>query len=115
MQAVNSIKGRTRDASIDVFRCILMFLIVLHHSAFHGYWAADTSMWSLPVLFTLMIFWHVDGFLAISGWYGVKFSVKRFMRIFGVVAFYSVMRFVIVFFFMEIIGRFVQSDGWVVR
>lgn len=101
LEELSKCAAPVRDASIDVFRCILMFLIVLHHSAFHGYWAADTSMWSLPVLFTLMIFWHVDGFLAISGWYGVKFSVKRFMRIFGVVACYSVMRFVIMFFFMD--------------
>ena len=101
MQTVDSSKGRSRDASIDVFRCLLMFLIVLHHSAFHGHWATDTSMWFVPVLFTLAIFWHVDGFIAISGWYGIRFSFSRFFKIFGLIIFYSIVRFVVMVFVLR--------------
>lgn len=80
-------KDQHRDISVDAFRCLLMFLIVLHHAACHGYFRNDTEYWSLPIIFTLLTYWHVDGFIAISGWFGVRFSLSRFFSLFGVIAF----------------------------
>lgn len=94
-------KNHDRDSAADVFRCLLMFLIVLHHCAFHGHWALNTSIWGIPVLFSLAIFWCVDGFIAISGWYGIKFSLMKFLRLWGVIIFYSFVRFLIAIFLLD--------------
>lgn len=104
---------RKREASIDVFRCLLMFLIVLHHAACHGYWKGDTVNWALPLFFTALVYWHVDGFVAISGWYGVRFSLVRFFSLFGVIAFWSFAKLVC----MKLLGysdvpRMGWSGGW---
>lgn len=66
-----------------------MFLIVLHHSAFHGYWKGDSSQWLMGILFTAINFWHVDCFIAISGWFGIKFSWRKFLNVWGLIVFYS--------------------------
>ena len=103
-----------RDAALDVFRCVLMFLVVLHHAAFHGIYAGRTAYWSLPLLFTSLIVWHVDGFIAISGWFGLRPTTFRVCRILGVILFYSVVRFIYLFFFLhEPLRMAVRlSGGW---
>ena len=103
-----------RNVSLDALRCLLMFLIVLHHSAFHGYWKDDTTLWLLPYLFTTLIFWHVDGFLAISGWFGVRFTLVRFFRLFGVMVFYSIIRTCYLYFVLHvpIYNAIGISGGW---
>ena len=79
---------KERNASLDVFRFLLMFLIVLHHCFIHGIWAETDSLWR--VLFTVVIGWHVDGFAAISGWFGIRFSWRKWFDLVGVILFYSV-------------------------
>lgn len=81
-----------RNPSVDAFRCLLMLLIVVHHSACHGLYGAGGSDWLTPVFLTVLTYWHVDGFIAISGWYGVRFSLVKFSCLYGVVAFWSAMK-----------------------
>ncbi len=33
----------------------------------------------------------VDGFVAISGWYGIRFTWKKFFKLWGLIAFYSIL------------------------
>ncbi len=67
---------RTRDASIEVYRCCLMFgICLLHAIGFSG---------NLHPWFTNMLVACVDGFVFISGYFGIRFSWKRFFRIWGV-------------------------------
>ena len=78
-----------RNASVETFRCLLMFLIVLGHAFSHGIWSTTTGWWTL--LFSTLIIWHVDGFVGISGWFGIKFSWMKFARLWGLCLFYTVL------------------------
>lgn len=84
-----------RNPNIEVLRCLLMFLIVLYHCYVHGIYsyggvAEDTnSLWT--VLFSTLIIWHVDGFVAISGWFGINFTWKKFLSLYATIAFYAVL------------------------
>lgn len=76
-----------RNPAIELLRCLLMFFIVLSHSAHHGLWHGDESQKILIFVFTGLLNWHVDGFVAISGLYGIKFSWRKFLRLWGMCAF----------------------------
>ena len=64
-----------------------MFLIVFHHVGYHGYFARPTEWWAVLIWGAVM--WHVDGFVAISGWFGIKVSWKKFISLYGTMAFYT--------------------------
>lgn len=76
-----------RNGSIEFFRCLLMFLIVFGHSCYYGVLPWTNCYWL--VAFILTIRWHVDSFVAISGWFGIKFSWCKVLRLIGIMAFYS--------------------------
>lgn len=77
-----------RDANVEVFRCLLMALIVLNHCYCFGPWYANGAMWTL--FFTTFIHWHVDAFIGISGWFGIKTTAKKFLRLWGLMMFYNI-------------------------
>lgn len=76
-----------RDGNVEVFRGILMFLIVAYHTFLHSSYSGSKALWT--VCFTALICWHVDGFLAIGGWYGMKFRWGKVFRFIGHMAFYG--------------------------
>lgn len=82
-------RGRQRNANVEVLRCILMFLIVCYHCFFNGPCAASKSVWTF--VFTVLTCWHVDGFVAISGWYGIKFKWGKVLSLLGHFSFYGVL------------------------
>lgn len=100
-----------RNGNIEVFRCLLMFLIVLYHNWYYGIFPKET--WWAP-FFSSLIVWHVDGFVAISGWYGIKFSWKKFFSLWGVIVFYSVLGLILwkVFDGETFPGRSVLLGTW---
>ncbi len=77
---------RNRDYGIEIFRCLLMFVIVLHHACCHGLLRTTTSAW---IIYPLTIP-AVDGFIAISGWYGIRFSWNKCARLWGLMVFYLI-------------------------
>jgi len=79
-----------RKESVEILRCFLMFLIVCTHAFHHGPWGRDGRFWTL---FFIVIRWHVPAFIAISGWFGIRFSLKKFLRIWCLLAFYGVLSF----------------------
>ena len=87
-------KQSIRNPAIELYWVLLMFLIVLHHAAYHGHWnhtkGLDADCPILYILFTVLTIWHVDGFISITGWFGTRFSCVRFARLWGVIAFYSI-------------------------
>lgn len=90
----------SRNANLDVFRCFAMFAIVLCHVYQHD----KTIVSATPArdfLFLNLIRWNVDAFLALSGWFGMKFSLKKFGKLWGFVAFYSAISIVV--------GRFIMG------
>lgn len=86
---MDSVRCHQRNANVEVLRCILMFLIVCYHSFLNGPCAASKSVWTY--VFTVLTCWHVDGFVAISGWYGIKFRKGKVLSILGHFAFYGVL------------------------
>ncbi len=76
--------AKDRDGGVEIFRCLLMALIVVHHVCCHGLLEETGAAWILYVL-TLPA---VDGFVAISGWYGIKFSWMKVARLWALMAFY---------------------------
>ncbi len=84
-----------RNPSIEMFRCVVMFMIVLYHCWVHGIYKEDHSWWSL--FFCAALMWHVDAFVAISGWFGIKFSLKKYWHLYSQALFYSILSMIYVF------------------
>ena len=78
----------SRNPNVEVFRCLSMFLIVLTHAHCHGLWQSSCALWTF---FFALLTWHVDGFLSISGWFGIKFAWSKVVRMYGIVCFYSLL------------------------
>lgn len=89
MKKLESQKAIGRNGDVEVFRCLLMFLIVAYHCFIYGPCSQSKSLWTM--CFTVLICWHTDGFLAISGWYGIRFKWSRFWGMIGQFAFYGVL------------------------
>lgn len=102
----------TRNGNVEVFRCLLMFLIVAYHCFIYGSCGDSNALWTY--CFTVLICWHTDGFLAISGWYGIKFKWSRFWGLIGQFAFYGCLSCV----YCWIVGKNLQgviysfTGGW---
>lgn len=73
------------NGGISVLRCLLMYLIVLHHTICHT--ALADSALLLPLF--LLTVPAVDGFLVISGWFGMRFSWRKCGVIAGQIAYYA--------------------------
>lgn len=86
--------SKVRNSAIELYRVLLMFLIVVHHAAYHGHWnharGWDADCPILYILFTALTIWHVDGFISITGWFGTRFTCVRFARLWGIIAFYTI-------------------------
>lgn len=93
-----------RNPSVELLRCMSMYLVVLHHCHCHGIFS---GWWS--ALFVLVL-WHVDCFIAISGWYGISFKPSKVLRLWGQMAFYSVLMMVFCWFRGQ--PQFLISGGW---
>ncbi len=90
MRMIPSNSFKARNPSVELFRCLLLFLIVFGHCLMQGVYAPKDGVYKLwMVFFCNAIIWHVDGFIAISGWYGIRFSWRKFFALWGVVFFYS--------------------------
>ena len=105
---------RQREYGIEVFRCMLMFMIVLYHCMKFGIFGSVNEWWVF--CFTALLLWHVDGFVAISGWFGIRPTLKKFARLYGVVLFYSIVSFAYVSWMSGVFSlkNFQLTGGWFV-
>lgn len=71
---MRAIVTKKRDGAIELYRVTLMFLICLLHSFSFG--IAPNKYWMSGLM------WAVCGFVFISGWFGIRFSVSKLLRIF---------------------------------
>lgn len=102
-----------RNGNVEVLRCFLMLLIVFHHVGWHGCFGPPTDWWTLLVWGLVM--WHVDGFVAISGWFGIHLTFKKLISLYGVMMFYSALGCLLWWIFDRStfgLGAFVVSGGW---
>ena len=65
-----------REFSMDMYRVCLMFGICLLHSITH---AVYTTAWVAN-----MLSWCVPGFMFISGWFGIKFTIGKVLKLYGI-------------------------------
>lgn len=81
-----NINYKERNCSIDVLRCLLIFGICLLHSITQSghnvRWAANALLWC------------VIGFTFISGWFSIKFSIYKVLKLYGI-SFYCATVFVL--------------------
>ena len=71
---------KERDASIELYRCLMMFGIVFIHSA---YCSIGSFTWENAIGK-----WCVDGFVLISGFCGIRrFSVVKVLKLYATMAF----------------------------
>lgn len=106
-------KLKLRDANVEAFRCILMFIIVLYHCFVHGIFEESHAYWT--VIFSSFLMWHVDGFVAISGWFGIRWSLGKFLQLFWTILFYSLLSFIYVAIFRReslALRHVCVSAGW---
>lgn len=72
-----------RESFIDTYRAVLMFGICLLHSitqcGHNTAWAAN------------MLAWCVPGFMFISGWFGIRFSIGKVLKLYGISFYCSIM------------------------
>lgn len=101
-----------RNSSIELLRCILMGFIVFGHCIYYSVYEWEKEKILLAVL--LSIRFHVDGFVAVSGWFGIRFKWSKVVRLIGVFVFYSILN--LVFnpsgFNSASIRSFRVSGGW---
>ena len=83
-----------RNANLDVLRCVAMFAVVLTH-VYQFDTAIVPATPARDMLFLLLIRWHVDVFVGLSGWFGMTFMFKKFGKIWGVMAFYSLVSIIV--------------------
>ncbi len=79
--------ARQRDGGVEVFRCLMMILVVLHHACGEGIFK---ETFAAEVLFVPTVL-AVDGFLAISGWYGLRFNWRKAGALWGLHVFYGLL------------------------
>lgn len=68
-----------RDGSIELYRALLMLgICVIHCSNQSTYYQSCFGYIQNGTL------WCVDGFVFLSGWYGIRFRVGKLLRLYGV-------------------------------
>jgi len=64
---------KQRDPAIELWRCFCMAAVVLSHVAFNN--RVTGFGW---------YYWHIPGFLLITGFFGIRFSWQKVMRLLGI-------------------------------
>jgi len=64
---------KKRDASIELWRIICMLAVVASHVFYNN-----------GIIEFSWFFWHIPGFLIISGFFGIRFSIWKVVKLLGV-------------------------------
>ncbi|MDE6542907.1 MAG: acyltransferase [Muribaculaceae bacterium] len=90
-----------RESSFELLRLVLMFLIIIHHSIVHGMgltglvWDKTLPMhfseWEKPVatIVNCMCICAVNCFVLISGYFSIKFNIKKLISLLITVVIYT--------------------------
>ena len=69
-----NVKNKQRDAAIELYRCLLAFGIVLIHSNQKPFFVIEH---------TYMLEWCVNGFIFITGYYGIRYRFDKLLLLFA--------------------------------
>ena len=80
VKRVDCAKRGRRNAALDVLRCLLMFGVVLQHTfAMCKY--GGVIAYSSYIVWDCLTHPSVDGFTSISGWFGVRCTLRKLYRL----------------------------------
>lgn len=90
-QQVTNRWGGQRNQSIELLRIAMMSLIVFGHVIGHGMrgMEGNANAQYVPYLYPLY-FYHVDAFVFISGYYGIKLKWSKFLLLIAKMDIYSI-------------------------
>lgn len=87
-----------RQSNIELLRIICMFMIVMHHFIVNVWYPrmlevhAPSSIGEAVFLFSHCLFFiGVNCFVLISGYFGIRTSLRGFLRLYGFYAFYALL------------------------
>lgn len=87
-------KNQVRQSNMELLRLVAMFMIVVYHSVYYRLYAYRLDEPIFAVLNTLL---HIGVilFVLISGYFGIKPSVKGFLKLYFALIFYNILLYVI--------------------
>ena len=91
----NTMNNSLRNSSIEILRLILIFGIILMHCFGEYYSTCQGADLYFGILINSVFNCGVSCFMLISGFYGLKFNLHKFIRIIFLVLFYSYIDFAI--------------------
>lgn len=123
---------KQRDSNIELMRLMMMMMILIHHMICHGIFGADfilcnvggvNSTSVLAVIINSFCYIGVNGFILISGYYGIKFKIRSLLNLYLICAFYSLIMHLIEIYALgtkefslgtikDIVFVFSQQDYW---
>lgn len=92
-------KYSTRQSNIELLRIISMFAILFWHGIHHGFLQCDIiDGFGINILNLChwACFWHVNVFLLISGYFGIKFRWKNVLNFLLYILFYYVLLLILI-------------------
>ena len=86
-----------RSSNIELLRIVLMSMIVLWHFIVHGIGLAHPEAYesseqnlAIPAIVGTLLCYHVNCFIFISGYFGIKLSREKFLSLIIQLCFYSI-------------------------
>lgn len=113
---------KQRESNIELLRIILMSMIVFWHFMVHGFGLAIQKNYDIgvgdktPFYLCSLICYHVNCFIFISGYYGIKFNLRKFIDLFLQIFFYSLFTFLIMTYLRfgsEMLSNIHKNAIWV--
>ena len=113
------VKLRQRDSNIELLRIVSMFIIVIYHFISHSI-ISNSQQYNF-VLQPLISILHIGVicFVLISGYWGIKFSLKGFVKLFLYCSLYSILIYIVnvlvnpdVFNLMSLFKAFIPNQWW---
>lgn len=90
-ETISNRGGQNREQSVELLRIVLMILIVFGHFMLFGYHSRTNSdgTLNLSAYLSPLYLYHVDAFVFISGYFGIKLKWRKFILLIVKMVIYS--------------------------
>ncbi len=90
---------KSRDSNFELFRIVLMIMVISIHYLLHGgvlknLTPDDTNYYIVNIIYSCIRV-AVNCFVLISGYFGIKFNIKKLIKFELQILFYSISIFII--------------------
>lgn len=107
--SVSSVRTTSRDSNLELLRIVCMYMIILHHLIAHGVRCVGYSAYPMEsfdfqrqfpfVILNAFCVVAVNCYVLISGYFGIKPTFKKLLRLFFICAFYSIIHYLIIYIY----------------